>query len=459
MNLDGANYKVEAGEGLRRTLHVQIPSAVMQAEFLARLNALRRRTRIRGFRPGKAPIKLIRQRYGQGVWDELTREIIEQSFRDGARKSKLRVVGSGEVKARKAKEGSDLSYQASFDVFPEIEWQGLDELTYEEPEVEIESHDVDRTITRMRRGEAEWKDLERPARDGDRMVVNLRASRRRETLEPGELKEATLMLGETRLMAPLKERLTGLSASQKKKFRIKLPPDYPEEHLRGKRVRFEVEVLELSEPVLPDLDEEFVRKLGVESGSLVELRAHVQTTLERELRSVCDAHKRRALFDQLLEANAGPAPKSLVDHDVEQMLARMRPPPQPESEVAGDGAENGADAPEEPQETPEIRAAAERRIRLQLLLSELASREGIQPDQQALGEQLKALAATAPDPEAAFTELAGDRDVVASLRAGIREGQVLEWLYERAAVSRQNLSFDEFMEPLPPILTGQGTRK
>ena len=453
MNLDGASYKVEDGEGLRRILHVQVPAAVMQEEFLARLGALRRRTKIRGFRPGKAPIKLIRQRYGKDVWNELTRETIERSFREGAQHSKLRVVGSGEVKARQVSEGSDLEYQATFDVFPDIEWEGLDELAYKEPAVEIRPRDVDRTIDRLLRRDADWKDVERTAQDGDRMVVNLRASRRRVTLEAGELKEVPLMLGETRLMPRLKERLMSLSPSRKKKFRLKMPGDYPDESLRGKRVLYEVEVVGLSEPELPALDEEFVRKLGVESGSVEDLRANVQASLERELNSVRESHRRQTLFDQLLEANAGPAPKSLVDQDVEQMLAGMRPPPSADAEEEGE-AQEPPDESEMPQETPEMRAASERRVRLRLLLAELASREKISPDDQVVRERLQALAAGAPDPQAAFAEFAGNSDLVGNLRAGIREELVLEWLYEQADVTPQAMTFDEFMEPMPPVLTG-----
>ncbi len=450
MNLDGASYKVENGEGLRRILHARIPAAAMQEEFLARLGALRRRTRIRGFRPGKAPIKLIRQRHGQDVWDELTRETIERSFREGAQRQKLRVVGSGEVKASAASEGSDLEYQATFDVFPDIEWNGLEALAYEEPAVEIQTRDVDRTIGRLRRREAEWKDVERLPRDGDRMVVNLKASRRRETLPAGELREVALMLGETRLMPALKERLMRLPVSQKRKFRLRMPPDYPQESLRGKRVLYEVEVLGLSEPALPDLDEEFARKLGVDSGSVEDLRANVRTSLENELKSASAAHRRQALFDQLLEANQGPAPKSLVDRDVEQILADMRPPPAVQTE----GAEGPGQSPEQIQETPEIRAAAERRVRLHLLVAELAAREGIRPDDQALRQQLQALAVAAPDPEAAFAQLAGNRDLVSNLRIQMREEQVLEWLCEQASVTRKSMSFDQFMEPMPPVLTG-----
>ena len=457
MNLDNANYQVESGEGLRRVLHVQVPAGVMQQEFLARLGAIRQRSRIRGFRPGKAPIKLIRRRYGQDVWNELARETIEQSFREGAQNQKLRVVGGGEIKTSKAREGSDLEFEAAFDVFPDIEWNGLDQLTYEQPEVEIQERDVDRTIDRLRQRQAQWEDADRPAREGDRMVANIRVSRRRETLEAGELKEAPLMLGETRLMPQLAERLVGLSASQKKRFRLKLPPDYPEESVRRKRVLYEVEVLSVSRPSLPDLDEEFVKALGVESGSVEDLRTNVRSTLERELKSVCDDHKRQALFDQMLAANPGLTPKSLVDQDVKQSLASMRPPPAAETEGDQESGESQA-APEEPQdqpeETPEMRAAAERRVRLQLLISELAAREEIAPDQQVLAEQLQMLAASAPDPEAAFNELAGNRELVGNLRGRLREQQVLEWLYENAAITERAIDFDEFMEPMPPVLSG-----
>ena len=450
MNLENSSYRVEDGEGLRRVLHVQVPAGIMQQEFLARLSALRRRSRIRGFRPGKAPIKMIRQRYGQDVWNELTRETIEQSFREGAQNQKLRVVGSGEVKTKKAREGSDLEYEATFDIFPDIEWNGLDQLTYEQPEVEIQSRDVDRTIERLRRRQAQWEDADRPAQKGDRMVVNLSASRRRETLEAGEIKEAPLMLGETRLMPQLAERLLGLSASQKKRFRLKMAQDYPQESMRGKRVLYEVEVLSVSEPSPPDLDEEFVKSLGVESGSVDDLRSNMRETLERELRSIYEDHKRQALFEQLLAANPGPTPKTMVDQDVEQALAALRPPPAAESE-GGQETEEPADQPEE---TPEMRATAERRVRLQLLISELAAREKITLEEQALREQLQMLAAGATDPEAAFAQLAGNRELVANLRARMREEQVLQWLYENAAITKRAMDFDEFMEPMPPVLSG-----
>ena len=451
MNLDSASYKVQEGEGLRRMMHVQIPADAMQQEFMDRLGAIRRRTRIRGFRPGKAPIKLIRQRYGQDVWNELIRETIESSFRDGAQKQKLRVVGGGEVKTTKAREGIDLEYEASFDVFPDIDFNGLDELAYEQPEIEIRERDVDRTIERLRRRDAEWKDVERPARAGDRMVANIRASRRRETLDAGDIREAPLMLGETRLMPQLEERLTGLSASQKKKFRLKLPPDYSDETLRGKRVLYQVEVVSVSEPSLPGLDEEFIRKLGVESGSIEDLRSNVRDTLERELESVRADHKRGALFDQLLGANPGPTPRSLVDQDVEQARQAMRPPPPPQDP---DGEEEAGEPPELPEETPEMRAAAEQRVRLQLLITELAAREKIAPDEQMLRGQLQALASTAPDPEAALAELAGNRELIGNLRARLREEQVLAWLYENAEVTPRPMAFDEFMEPVPPVLSG-----
>ena len=450
MNLDSASYQVKDGEGLRRVMHVQVPATVMQQEFMTRLGAIRRRTKIRGFRPGKAPIKLIRQRYGQDVWNELTRETIERSFREGAQNQQLRVVGGGEVKTSKAREGSDLEYEATFDVLPEIEFAGLDELAYEQPEVEIGERDVDRTIERLRRRDAQWEDVDRPARPGDRMVANIRASRRRETVEAGDIREAPLMLGETRLMPQLEERLLGLSASQKKKFRLKMPPEYPDEALRGKRVLYQVEVVSVSEPSLPDLDEEFIGKLGVESGSIEDLRSNVRATLERELASVCGDHKRQALFDQLLSANPGPTPKSLVDQDVEQARSALRPPPPPDP----DGDEEADEPADLPEETPEMRAAAEQRVRLQLLISELAAREEITPDEQKLREHLQVLASGAPDPEAALAELAGNRELVGSLRARLREEQVLEWLYKNAEVTPRPLGFDEFMEPMPPILSG-----
>ena len=451
MNLDSASYQVEDGDGLRRVMHVQVPAAVMQQEFMTRLGAIRRRTRIRGFRPGKAPIKLIRQRYGQDVWDELAREAIERSFREGAQNRKLRVVGGGEVKTSKAREGADLEYEATFDVLPDIEFKGLDALAYEQPQVEIRDRDVDRTIERVRRRDAQWEDVDRPAREGDRMVANIRVSRRRQTVDAGDIREAPLMLGETRLMPQLLDRLVGLSASRKKKFRLKMPTGYPDEALRGKRVLYEVEVVSVSEPSLPDLDGEFIGKLGVESGAIEDLRSNVRATLERELESVCEDHKRQALFDQLLSANPGLTPKSLVDQDVEQARAAMRPPPPPPDP---EGEEEPAQPPELPEETPEMRAAAERRVRLQLLINELAAREEIAPDEQGLRERLQALASGAPDPEAALEELAGNRELVGSLRARLREEQVLAWLYDNAAVTPRPMAFDEFMEPMPPVLSG-----
>ncbi|MDE0489733.1 MAG: hypothetical protein OXI07_11145, partial [Gammaproteobacteria bacterium] len=150
-------------------------------------------------------------------------------------------------------------------------------------------------------------------------------------------------------------------------------------------------------------------------------------------------------------ANPGLTPRTLVDQEVEQAREAMRPPPPP---ADPDGEQEAEEPPDLPEEMPGMRAAAEQRVRLQLLINELAAREEIAPDDQKLREQLQVLAAGAPDPEAAFAELAGNRELVGNLRARMREEQVLEWLYENAAVTPRPMAFDEFMEPMPPVLSG-----
>ena len=187
------------------------------------------------------------------------------------------------------------------------------------------------------------------------------------------------MLGETRLMPQLEERLLGSVRFAEEEVSPEMPPDYPDEALRGKRVLYEVEVVSVSEPELPDLDEEFIGKLGVESGSMDDLRSNVRLTLERELRQVCEDHKRRALLDQLLDANPGPGAE-VAGGSGSRTGPRGAARSASASPLDPEAGEEAEEPPELPEETPELRAAAEQRVRLQLLVSELAAREEITPD-------------------------------------------------------------------------------
>lgn len=423
---------LETREGLERALRVQVPAARIDAEVSTRLQSVGRTAKIKGFRPGKVPAKVIRQRYGDQVRQDVLNDVLQSSYSEAITQEKLRPAGGPRIEPETMQEGQDLTYIAIFEVFPEIKLAAVDKLKVTRPTVAIDDSDVDEMIESLRRQRASWEPVDRAAKEGDQVQVDFDAEHKGEPLEGGKGEKVPVVIGEGRMIPDFEKNLPGLKAGDEKSFKVKFPKDYHEASLAGEKVEFQVKVNEVAELKLPDLDEEFVKSFGVESGALDDLRVDVRRNMDREVESRIRAELKREVMESLLTANSIAVPKVMVDQEAASLQADA---------MRQMGIQDPAQAPE----VDGFLDTAERRTRLGLLVGAVINDFKIEVDRDRVKAKVDEVSAPYDEPEQIAGMYFQNPDLLRSVESVVLEEQVVDCLLEKAKVSDRKLSFSELM--------------
>ncbi|CAN5357860.1 trigger factor [soil metagenome] len=429
---DGTTVSIEAASGLERRMRVQVPAEHIDSAVDERLRRVGRKVKLKGFRPGKVPMKVVRQRYGGSVRREVIGEVMQASFTDAVERERLRPAGGPRIEPNSVEAGKDLAYTATFEVYPEIELQGLEGITVVRPIAEVGESDVDDMLENLRHQNADWRDVARPAQEGDQVVIDYVGRIEGVAFEGGAGEAVAIVLGEGRMLPDLEQGLIGINAGEKRSVPVNFPSDYPSKELVGKAAEFHVEARAVKERMLPELDETFCARFGVTEGGLERLRGEVAENMQRELDSRVRARVRRQVLDGLLAANPLQLPIAPVEDEVrslqEDSLNRMGisdrsrlPPPEP------------------------FREQARRRVALGLLIGKLVEEQGIELDPANVRERLEELAADYQDPAAMTRSMRANPQVMQGIESAVLEQQVVEWLLERANVTETSMTFKDIM--------------
>lgn len=423
---------IQTLSGLERRMEVAVPAAQVSQEIDARLLRVSRTARINGFRPGKAPIHIVRQHYGAQVREEVLGELVRSSFADAVQQEKLRPAGGPRIEPITAETGGDLKYAALFEVYPEISLNGIEAMDITRPAAEVTEVDVDAMIDSLRKQRPNWAEVTRGCQDGDRVTVEFEGRLDGQPFEGGSGKDIVFPLGAGRMLADFESGLRGATAGETRTYPIVFPADYGKADIAGRTAEFTVTVRKVEEPQLPALDEEFCRAFGVEEGGVEALRSEVRANMERELAQNIAGRLKTQVLDKLLAANPLDLPRVLLDAEIRDMqLETMRRM----------GAQNARQLP--PRESFE--AGARRRVALGLLLNELISAQGIEPDAARVEARLDQLVMTAGDPDAARQQFLQNEQALRQLQMMTVEEQVVDWLVERAQVTEQRTTFRDLM--------------
>lgn len=426
---------VENTGALQRRMTVAVPAEELEKAVADRLRRLSRKVRMRGFRPGKVPLKMVEAEYGGQVLEEVAGEMIRTSFQEAVGREGLRPAGGPSIEPKSLGRGQDLEYVATFEVYPDIEPRDLAGVTVERPACQVGEADVDRTLERMRRQRVQWRPTEEPAREGDRLVMDFEATREGAPVEGGRATDFQLVVGRGSGLADLDRALEGVRAGEEREVDVTLPADHPKAELAGQTLHFKVHVKEVGRPELPDIDAGFARLFGIEDGSLETLRAEVRANLERELAERLRLVMRDRVFGALLEANPLEVPGGLVEQEMQQIFEANR------------RALAQAGVPKErlPEDRERYREQARRRVALGLLLAELARRWALRADPERVRAAVKRLAEPYEDPEAFVQWHYAEPGRLAEVEAGVVEDMLVERLLESAQVVDKPVSFAEFM--------------
>ncbi len=425
---------VEALEGLERRMTVTIPAARIEQEVDTRLVTVGRKAKLQGFRPGKVPPKVVRQHYGAQVREEVLNEMIQSSYTQALDQESLRPAAMPTVEQSPENTGDDFAFSATFEIYPEFSLDGLDALEVDQPATEIGEQDVDTMIETLRNQRATWSSVERPAADGDRTIVDFVGKVGDELIEGGAGEDVAIVIGQGQMLPEFEENLIGKSAGDETTFSLTFKKDYQAEELAGKKASFTVQVKEVAEQELPEIDAEFIKTFGVESGELDAFRTDVQKNMEREAEAMIQSEVKQQVMEQLLEANPINIPSALVQSEAEKLRTEaMR--------NLGISDENTDDPRIPPSET--YLEAAERRVRLGLLVEGLIEENSIEADRERVTEKIDEICAPYEKPDELKKLYFQNPQLLAQVESAVMEEQVIAWLVSKAQLTVTPKGFGE----------------
>ena len=425
---------VEASAGLERRMTVSVPAAAIEREIESRLAKVSRTAKLRGFRPGKIPQKVVRQRFGSQVRDEVLTDLIRSTYTRAIEEHKLNPAGGPRIEPLPA-EGADdgrFSYRAVFEVYPEIELAGLEALELDLPKVTIEDADVDAMIEKLRLQRAEWRTVERKAEANDRVVIDYDGTLDGEPFQGGSGRDVTLVVGAGQVIEDFDKGLRGVEAGEEKTIEVQFPQDYRAENLAGKKAEFAIKVHRVEERVLPEVDDEFCKAFGVTEGGVEALRTEVRSNMERELGERLRAAVKTRAFDALLKAHDVPLPSALVDQEVSTLQTEAMRQMNIEDPAAAPPRENFVEL-------------GRRRVAIGLLIQELMRQHKIKLDRTRVERRVEELASPYENPAEAAQYYRSNRNLMAQVEAGVLEDQVVDFLLERVTKNERAVPFEEFM--------------
>ena len=414
--------------GLSRRLEVAVPATEVDREVQQRLKRLSRTARLKGFRPGKAPLAVITKQFGEQVRAEVVSDLMRTSFAQALNERNLRPAAGPRIEPIALGPSSDLKYAAHFEVLPEVKVNPPEDLAVERPSATVTDADVDAMIENMRQQRPVFTPVERPARDGDRVALDYQALIGGKSFDGAELSDVRVILGTRQAMPELEEGLKGVRAGEQRKIDVVFPANHPNKKVAGQSAELHLSIKTVEEQSLPEVDEEFFRAYGVEQGGLAEMRTEVRASMERELAEVIRSRLRVQVLDALYRHNPVDVPQALVDQQVQQLqidtARRMG--------VREVSRLPARDAFVEP---------ARRRVALGLLVGHIVQAQGMQVDRERVQARVTDLVESYPNPEEARRAYQQNQDAMRQIESGVLEDQVVDWLLERARITERPMTF------------------
>jgi trigger factor len=423
---------VENTGKLERRMQVQVPAERVSNEIASRLKKLSRTARLNGFRPGKAPLNVIRQQFGPQVHREVIGELLQSSFSEAVTQKQLAPAGQPRIEPQSVGEGQDLTYVATFEVFPEVTLQPIGGLEITRVTADVTESDIDAMIERLRKQQMQYTTVERAAAGGDKVTVDFEGSIDGVAFPGGKGDAIPIVLGENRMLPQLEQGLIGAAAGEQKIVDVDFPADYRATELAGKRASFKVDVKTVEAPSLPALDEEFCKSFGVTEGGVAKLREDVAANMRRELEQTLRNRNKSAVMDKLYQANPIDVPNALLENTVRDMqIETMR----------RTGAKDVSQAPpREPLIEP-----ARRRVALGLLFNDIIRRENLVLDPARANARLDEMVGAYGDAAALKRAYLQNADAMRQVESLALEDQVVDWVLAHAKVSEQASTFKELM--------------
>ncbi len=427
---------VETTEGLERKLTIAIPGDRVDTAVNARLQEAAQTIRLNGFRQGKVPLKVVKNKFGKGVRQEVVGELMNQTYFEAIAQESLKPAGQPRIEPTSMDEGKDVEFVAVFEVYPEIELPDFAAIKAERLVAEVSDDDIDEMIETLRKQRQTWVPVERAAADGDMVNIDYVGKKEGEEFQGGKAAGQNLVLGSERMIPGFEDGVIGKSAGEDFTLQLKFPDDYHSEELAGAEVEFELTLNAVSEQSLPEVNEDFFKSFGVEEGGMEAFREEVSNNMQREMKTASRNKLKTTLMDALISDLEVAIPAALMSNEIHQLKHQT---------VQQMGGGQGFDPHSMPDDL--FREQAKRRVTLGLILGEVISQQSIQADADKVRDAVEEIAATYESPEEVVKWYYSNEEQLQGIESSVIEDQVFDYIIEQAQVSDKEVSYQDVIKP------------
>ena len=427
---------VETTEGLERKLTIAIPGDRVDTAVNARLQEAAQTIRLNGFRQGKVPLRVVKNKFGKGVRQEVVGELMNQTYFEAIAQESLKPAGQPRIEPTSMDEGKDVEFVAVFEVYPEIELPDFAAIKAERLVAEVSDDDIDEMIETLRKQRQTWVPVERAAADGDMVNIDYVGKKEGEEFQGGKAAGQNLVLGSERMIPGFEDGVIGKSAGEDFTLQLKFPDDYHSEELAGAEVEFELTLNTVSEQSLPEVNEDFFKSFGVEEGGMEAFREEVSNNMQREMKNASRNKLKTTLMDALISDLEVAIPAALMSNEIHQLKHQT---------VQQMGGGQGFDPHSMPDDL--FREQAKRRVTLGLILGEVISQQSIQADADKVRDAVEEIAATYESPEEVVKWYYSNEEQLQGIESSVIEDQVFDYIIEQAQVSDKEVSYQDVIKP------------
>ena len=433
---------LETTSGLERKMRVIIPADQLKTGIEARLEEVKRKVRINGFRPGKIPLREVKRRFGKGILREVSSEIMQDSLNQAYVQESVTPVGMPQIEDVVLAEGQDLEYTAIFEILPNIQPNDFSLINVEKPIVQVSDPDIDQMVEQLRQQRVEYSEVDRTAKVDDRVNIDYEGFVNGKPLDGENLsgsKNMDIVVGSNTMIPGFEDNLIGCQAGEHKDIELQFPENYHNEAIASQPVDFKVDINSVSEPELPELDDEFFILFGITEGGNTAFRDEVRKNMNRELEGAVQRRIKSQVVDGLLASNELEIPRSLVAAETERMRHEAM-------HMLGRHNHDETDSPGLPAEM--FLEAAVKRIKSGLIFNAIVENLSVQADKNRVRAAIMEIARTYEDPQEVVSYYYSNEEQLKEVENRVVEDQIIDHILEEANVSEILMSYEEAVKPV-----------
>ena len=429
---------IETISTLERKLTIAVPAERVETQVASRLNEAARSVQLKGFRKGKVPVKVIQERYGQSVRQEVLGELMSQTYYEALGQHSVRPASQPRIEAKTIEAGKDLEFVATFEVYPEIKLGDITSISIERKVADITEGDIDKMVETLRKQRQSWQEVDRAAADGDQVVIDFVGKMDGQVFEGGSATGMSLLLGSGRMIEGFEQGIIGMAKGQEKTLSLTFPSSYHKQELAGKPVEFAVTLKQVTEPVLPELNADFFASFDVKNGGEPEFRAEVKANMAREMKNAVRNNVKNQVVSELLKLHNVELPSALVASEIGVLRQQT-------IQQYG-GGNRQIDEKTLPSEL--FREQAQRRVSLGLIMNEVIVQNQLKVDPAAVRKLVEELAESYEQPQEVVKWYYSNKDQLSQIEAMALEEAVIDHILEKAKVTETSCSYEEALKPV-----------